>query len=217
MTKAQTRQLKGTPLAIIEAAERLFGQHGIENVSLRQIRLEACAGNNSAISYHFSDREKLVRAIWEYRLPILDRARRVKLDDIYAKGLQHDPQMVLRALIMPSYDLLDSSGVHRYAAFFRHALRWQQGTAIRNSQLNATPASNEALALFHALRPDASPQVLDYRLRYGTCMFFDMIFDRDVAIAGGQKVVGESIFLAEGFGMLEALCLFSARSSSHSS
>ena len=206
MTKARSRPLKGTPLALIEAAERLFGQHGIENVSLRQIRLEACAGNNSAISYHFSDREKLVRAIWQHRLPELDKARRQLLDRIYELGMQQDAHMVLRALIMPNYDLMDSGGAHRYAAFFRHALRWQHGTSIRNSQLHVTPASSEALALFHALRPDVPPELLDYRLRYGACMFFDMIFERDVAVAAGQPVMPEEAFLAEGIGMLDAIC-----------
>lgn len=207
MTKAPFRPLKGTPLALIEAAERLFGQHGIESVSLRQIRMAAGAGNNSAISYHFSDREKLARAIWEYRLPQLDKARRALLEQMYREGTQHDPQAVLRALVMPDYDLIDSSGVHRYAAFFRHALRWREGTLIRNAQLDVTPASGEALALFHALRPDVSPTLLDYRLRHGCCMFFDMIFERDCEIAAGREVMPERMFLDEGFAMLEAVCL----------
>lgn len=207
MTKTLSRPLKGTPLALIEAAERLFGQHGIESVSLRQIRLEACAGNNSAISYHFNDREKLVRAIWEHRLPNLDEIRRKMLDALYEQEQEGDPHAVLRALIMPSYELMDARGVHRYAAFFRHALRWQQGAAIRNAQLQGTPASAEALALFHALRPDVAPDLLDYRLRYGTCMFFDMIFDRDMAVAAGLPVMPERQFLDEGIGMLAALCL----------
>lgn len=205
--RALTAPIRGTPLALIEAAERLFGQHGIESVSLRQIRLEACAGNNSAITYHFKTREDLVRAIWEYRLPTLDKARRALLDRLHAEGKAQHPEAVLGALILPSYELRDARGIHRYAAFFRHALRWKQGAAIRNAQLQATPASREALSLFHALRPDISPKLLDYRLRYGTCMFFDMIFDRDAAMDAGQKVMTEPAFLKEGITMLAAVCL----------
>ncbi|MGF7150123.1 AcrR family transcriptional regulator [Sphingomonas zeicaulis] len=201
------RSLKGTPLALIEAAERLFGQHGIEPVSLRQIRLEACVGNNSAITYHFSDRAKLVSAIWEHRLPQLDAARRLLLDRIYDEGMARDPKAVLRALIIPNYDLMDASGVHRYAAFFRHALRWRQGELIRNAQLHATPAIQEALKLYYALRPDVSAALLNYRLRHASCMFFDMIFERDCAIADERAVMPEPIFLAEGIAMIEAACL----------
>ena len=199
--------MKGTPLAILEAAERLFGQYGIEAVSLRQIRLEACAANNSAITYHFSDRERLVRAIWEHRLPTLDKSRRELLNEIYATGRERDPDAVLRALVMPNYQLKDSHGVHRYAAFFRHALRWQQGTEIRNAQLSATPASSEALGLFHALRDDVPRELMSYRLRHACCMFFDMIFERDMDIAAGRAVIPEVEFLSESIGTLRAICL----------
>ncbi len=207
MTKVSARSLKGTPLALIEAAERLFGQHGIENVSLRQITLEACAGNNSAITYHFSDRAKLVSAIWEHRLPQLDAARRELLNRMAEQRTHHDPQAVLEALVLPNYELRDASGVHRYAAFFRHAMRWLPGEAIRNSKLHATPASQEALSLYHALRPDVSPALLNYRLRHASCMFFDMIFERDCALAAGREIMPEDAFLQESITMLEAACL----------
>jgi len=207
MTKILPARLKGTPLAIVEAAERLFGEFGIESVSLRQIRLEACAGNNSAISYHFNDRAKLVRAIWEWRLPELEKMRRALLDRMAEEGTLADPQAILRALILPNYELKDAAGMHRYASFFRHAIRWQQGAAIRQDALYLTPASSEAVALFHALRPDVPPDLLDYRLRHGCCMFFDMISERDAAIASGVAVEPEETFLNEGMAMLEALCL----------
>lgn len=204
---ARHRPLQGTPLAIIEAAERLFGENGIESVSLRQIRIEACAGNNSAISYHFSDRAKLVQAIWEHRLPELDRARQKMLDELMATGLETDPISVMRALMMPNYELTDENGFHRYTAFFRHALRWQQGATIRSSQLHITPASRTALKLFHALRPDTDIELMNYRLRHNSCMFFDMVFERDCAVNDGGTVTEESEFLAEALEMISAACL----------
>lgn len=201
------RPLKATPLALVEAAERLFGSHGIENVSLRQIRLEACVANNSAVSYHFDDREKLVRAIWEHRLPTLDQRRAMMMEEIHAQGLERDAHALMRALLLPSYDLRDSTGVHRYAAFFRHALRWKNGAAIRNSQLHSTPASREAMTLLEALAPDIPTDLLYQRLRYGSCMFFDMTFDRDMEAAAGGAVMEEQAFLTECIDMLVAICL----------
>lgn len=202
-----SRSRSGTPIALIEAAERLFGQHGIENVSLRQIRIEARAANNSAVTYHFRDREDLVRAIWDHRLPALDTARRVILNEIARDGTFDDPAAVLRALVLPNYDLMDARGIHRYAAFVRHAMRWRQGALIRNAQLAETPASGEALALYHALRPNIPQALLDYRLRHATGMFYDMIVERDIASAAGDAVMPEAAFLAEGIGMMEAMCL----------
>lgn len=207
MNDLPAQPFKGTALALVEAAERLFGEYGIENVSLRQIRLEANAANNSAVSYHFNDREKLVRAIWAHRLPALDARRREMVDLIRAEGREKDAAAVLGALVLPNYELRDAQDVHRYAAFFRHALRWREGAEIRNSQLYSTPASGEAMALYFALRPDVSPDLLSYRLRHGACTFFDMIFERDKNVAEGLAVMPEAEFLAEGLGMLEAICL----------
>ncbi len=60
------------------AAERLFAEHGIEGVSLRQIGSAAGNANNSAVRYHFGSKDALIRAILGYRLPGLHQ-RRIQL------------------------------------------------------------------------------------------------------------------------------------------
>jgi AcrR family transcriptional regulator len=60
---------------IVLAAEGLFAEHGIEGVSLRQIGAAAGNGNNSAVQYHFGTKERLVHAVFEYRLPRLRERR----------------------------------------------------------------------------------------------------------------------------------------------
>src|SRR6476619_1707777 len=57
---------------IVLAAERLFAERGIDGVSLRQIGAAAGNGNNSAVQYHFGSKERLLRAVFEYRLPWLN-------------------------------------------------------------------------------------------------------------------------------------------------
>jgi AcrR family transcriptional regulator len=56
---------------IVLVAERLFAERGIEGVSLRQIGAAAGNGNNSAVQYHFGSKDRLVQAVFEYRLPRL--------------------------------------------------------------------------------------------------------------------------------------------------
>ena len=65
---------------IVLAAEALFAERGIEGVSLRQIGAAAGNGNNSAVQYHFGDRDALVRALYELRLEPLN-VRRTELVD----------------------------------------------------------------------------------------------------------------------------------------
>ena len=57
---------------IVLAAERLFAERGIDGVSLRQIGTAAGNGNNSAVQYHFGSKERLLLAVFEYRLPWLN-------------------------------------------------------------------------------------------------------------------------------------------------
>jgi AcrR family transcriptional regulator len=63
---------------ILLAAERLIADHGVDGVSMRQIGAAVGSGNNSAVLYHFGSKDKLVQAIFEYRLPRL-RERRAQL------------------------------------------------------------------------------------------------------------------------------------------
>lgn len=63
---------------IVLAAERLFAAHGIDGVSLRQIRMAVGNANNSAVHYHFGSKDQLIQAIFEYRLDVLS-ARREEL------------------------------------------------------------------------------------------------------------------------------------------
>lgn len=49
--------------AILDAAERLFAEHGVASVSNRQVSEAAGQGNNAAVGYHFGTKADLVRAI----------------------------------------------------------------------------------------------------------------------------------------------------------
>ena len=48
---------------ILDAAEWLFGEHGISSVSNRQIGAAAGQGNTSAVGYYFGSKDELVRAL----------------------------------------------------------------------------------------------------------------------------------------------------------
>lgn len=69
---------RSTKEQILLVAERLIADHGVDGVSMRQIAVEVGSGNNSAVLYHFGSKDKLVQAIFEYRLPPL-RERRATL------------------------------------------------------------------------------------------------------------------------------------------
>jgi AcrR family transcriptional regulator len=60
---------------ILLAAEKLFAEFGIDNVSLRDVSIAAGQKNNGAVQYHFGDRDSLVRELAAYRARATEQVR----------------------------------------------------------------------------------------------------------------------------------------------
>jgi AcrR family transcriptional regulator len=68
-------QVAATRQAILDAAERLFAEHGLHAVSNRQISAAAGQGNNAAVGYHFGSKDQLVREIVRRRSAPIEAIR----------------------------------------------------------------------------------------------------------------------------------------------
>jgi AcrR family transcriptional regulator len=88
-----------TPTRLLDVAERLFAEQGIDNVSIRQIVRASGQANLSAAHYHFGTREALIRALVERRLRILDAIRHERLDQVVADGLEGDARAIVDAAV----------------------------------------------------------------------------------------------------------------------
>ena len=91
---------------ILDTAERLFAESGIDAVSLRAITGEASV-NLAAIHYHFGSKEALVKAVFARRLIPLNQERLALLDEVEA-GAGDGPlavEDVLRTLFAPAIRL----------------------------------------------------------------------------------------------------------------
>jgi AcrR family transcriptional regulator len=60
--------------ALLDAAESLFGEHGLQAASLRAITQQAGA-NLAAVHYHFGSKEGLIRAVFERRMQPMNEKR----------------------------------------------------------------------------------------------------------------------------------------------
>lgn len=74
-----------TRARLVEAAERLFAERGIDAVSLREITRESGARNAIAVQYHFTDRAGVVAAIVAKHEPGIEAARHALLDGYEAR------------------------------------------------------------------------------------------------------------------------------------
>src|SRR5215218_3598251 len=87
--------------ALIEHAERLFAERGIEAVSLRDVSASAGQRNHSAAQYHFGDRSGLVAAVYEARMGVVNERRHRLLEAIDAEGRGDDLASIVEAIVVP--------------------------------------------------------------------------------------------------------------------
>jgi AcrR family transcriptional regulator len=90
---------------VLDAAERMFAERGIDGVSIRDITRAAHA-NLAAINYHFGSKQELVAQIFRRRLAPLNRKRLALLDaaERRAHGKPIQLEAILDALIRPAVE-----------------------------------------------------------------------------------------------------------------
>lgn len=82
---------------ILDAAERLFTEHGFEATTLRMITADAGA-NLAAVNYHFGSKEALIAEVFRRRLTWLNEQRLAALDALEAgAGGAVKPRQIVEA------------------------------------------------------------------------------------------------------------------------
>jgi AcrR family transcriptional regulator len=108
-----------TRLRILLAAEQLFAERGLDSVSLREIGAAAGQRNNSAVQYHFGDRDALVRALYELRLEPLNHRRHELVAVLVEDGRDGDLTALVDAYARPLFEVADGSSWYaRFVARF---------------------------------------------------------------------------------------------------
>ncbi|MER5184691.1 TetR/AcrR family transcriptional regulator [Streptomyces sp. NPDC002896] len=102
-TGGQRKNVRGevTRQLILTAAERLFAEHGISAVPLRDIGIAAGQRNHAAVQYHFGDRDEVVRAIMEFRGAESEASRTDMVADIMLGGKKPTVPDVVNAFVRP--------------------------------------------------------------------------------------------------------------------
>ena len=116
-TSQRTRQ------ALILAGEQLFGEQGIDGVSLRQINTAAGQRNSSAAHYHFGSKDALVTAVVDYRMERVNHRRLAMLDALESEGRQGDVRAIVETIVLPIVDeIRESEGGTHYIRFLAQAI-----------------------------------------------------------------------------------------------
>lgn len=101
---------------ILDTAERLFADRGIDAISVREIT-DASGTNNAAVHYHFGSKHDLVAAILARRADQISRRRDEMLDEL-DRATTLDLRAVVRATVLPTAEVAeDGPGGRHYVAF----------------------------------------------------------------------------------------------------
>ena len=99
-----------TRVRLIEVAERLFAERGINGVSLREIGAAAGQRNTGAARYHFGSKEGLLDAVFRHRMEPINARRMAMLDALDQEGRGHDLRGLTEAFLYPLSEVLGDIG-----------------------------------------------------------------------------------------------------------
>lgn len=191
MSVPDTAAPSASALRLVVAAERLFAQHGIDGVSLRQIAAEAGSANNSAVHYHFGSKAALIAAIFRHRLPrLIDERRllstRCEPDDLRAR---------LEAHFLPVLTLAEATDNH-YVSFVeqlqRHALASQEG--LLDLPAEGQRSNDGFRADLDRLLDDLPDPLRQLRIAEAQALCIHAAADRERAVTSGPVSVPFELF-----------------------
>lgn len=159
------RAPSSTKERLLRAAERLFALHGIDAVSMRSIGSEAGQRNNTALQYHFGDKQKLVEAILADRMGSLNELRRGMLQQIRSDGCEGDLHRLVAALVTPFTDQLrDEDGGRHYVRFTAQLFSGGNAVELLTDRRPWTEAFRAIVDLIRACLDDVPEDVMAGRL-----------------------------------------------------
>ncbi len=154
-----------TKQRLLRTAERLFALHGIDAVSMRSICAGADQRNNTALQYHFGDKQNLVEAILADRMGSINERRRAMLEPIQSDGCQGDLHRLVAALVTPFTDqLCDEAGGRYYVRFVAQLFSRGNAVALLAERRPWTEAFHAIVDLIRACLADVPEEVMAGRL-----------------------------------------------------
>lgn len=188
--------------ALLDAAERLFAEHGISGVSDRRIAEEAGQRNHSAVAYHFGGRPGLLDALIERHTWAQEQQREKYF--AASRSLLGD----VCSLVLPATDTLAALPAPTWRArFVARALFHQETGELLRTGLSRTPAIRSIGDSILGRLDHLDRAVADARIALTTQVVVTCCADVERGAAAGREPRWPDVglFLAESItGMLQA-------------
>ncbi|MCH2410570.1 TetR/AcrR family transcriptional regulator, partial [Myxococcota bacterium] len=168
-----------TKTRILDSAEVLFAERGVEATSLRAVTTKA-ESNLAAVHYHFGSKEALIAAVVGRRLSPVNEERLRELEKLNEKSSKPASlEELLEAYFKPAISTLDNSEQGPLLAKMMSRLFWESGGETR--QLIVEQFSEVWEGFIRALRkalPELSTRQVISRFHFGIGVLIQSLSQR---------------------------------------
>lgn len=158
-----------TATYMLEVAERLFAEQGVEGVPLHRIVVASGQKNRSAMHYHFGSRSDVVAHLLNLRLAHVNALRHVHIDALVSEGRAHDVRSLVGAAVLPLFETV------RDTPWGRHYVQVMAQTTFSPQLLSADLIEKDNISALQRVRtllgealPAIPPMLLDQRATWVT-------------------------------------------------
>jgi AcrR family transcriptional regulator len=146
---------------LLDAAERLWGDRGLEGVSLKEIRLAAGQRNSSALQFHFGDRDGLRLALAQRHIPRLAAIQQELYQRLVERGRENDLAGLVEVLVRPIAEYIRRGPSERAWLKIAAADLGRPEIALEDLVDHATPLAVHVGATIHSqlgtvIRPEVA-------------------------------------------------------------
>jgi len=162
-----------TKQKLVDTAERLFAEQGVDQVKLVDVSREAGQKNRNAAQYHFGDRLGLINAVLDKHGELIAEQRRLMLDRLEGKD-----DLCLRELIeaqvLPVANHVESHpNGQAYLMLNRELSNSREHLKLSLQRVDDLPEVLRLQRLMRPLLPPHSPEKMKAKMLLLRCMLFN--------------------------------------------
>jgi AcrR family transcriptional regulator len=206
----RAEQVAATRARLLRAGERLFAEHGIHRVRLREINALAGQRNSSALHYHFGSRDGLVEAILSEHQTAMDVAVRPALDELVVGGGEPTVRAIVSVWVDALVGQLQTESGRDFLRLLPQVLETVNRTVREGAVLRDSAQSARTFAMLDTCLADLSTAVRRERLVAYALILTSLFADRAALVESGAPLaLDDDAFAAHATdvicGALEAL------------
>ncbi len=167
--KLADKNVVSTKTRLLDVAERLFAEQGLDRVSVRDIT-DAADENVAAVSYHFGGKDELIAAVFERRVAPVNKARMAELEQVRIKAAGKAPKVeaIIAAFVRPAMACGegDKKGAKAFGKLFGRCLSETHPHVEKMLKAQFQPVVREMEELFLMALPHLSRTDIFWRLKF---------------------------------------------------